>query len=147
MKHQNSPQGKVFRFKHRDLWAEHIKNDVQVPKIVLAHMVLVVGKFDARPGWVKVATVTKTIDERVHSDFYLPIYPTRKNRDTNMQLKLCDDPLGTTGFSWRSYLRVDLIYAVPRQILEEQLSYGRHLELQERSYRGLQQFLNERQIL
>ena len=30
-----------------------------------------------------------------------------------MQLHLCDDPLGLTGFSLRSFLRVDAIHEVP----------------------------------
>lgn len=58
MKHPNSPQGKVFRFKRKEFWTDSIQNDVQVPKIVLDHMVVVVGKLDTRPGWVKVATVS-----------------------------------------------------------------------------------------
>ncbi len=56
-KQPNSAQGKVYRFKHRDVWSDDAKNDVQIPNVFLWHMVIVVGKSNTRRGWVKVATV------------------------------------------------------------------------------------------
>lgn len=44
MKHQKSPQGKVYRFKSKSLWSEDAKNDVRVPVIVLAHKVIALEK-------------------------------------------------------------------------------------------------------
>ena len=71
------------------------------------------------------------IDKRVNNDFYTPIRPMPKNRNTNVQLRLCYNPLDTMGFPWRSFLRVDVVYKVPLEILEEELSFGRHLQLQD----------------
>ena len=72
MKHPNQPQGKVYRFKSRGLWSEEARTLVQIPKIVLSHMVIVVGKADSRRGWVKVATVSLPIST---------IHLTRLNRN------------------------------------------------------------------
>jgi hypothetical protein len=56
MKNCTSPVGKVFSFNSSDLWSDEIKREVHLPKIVRAHMVIVIEKF-RKPGWVRVATV------------------------------------------------------------------------------------------
>jgi hypothetical protein len=90
--------------------------------------------------------ITTTLDDSVDEDMYVPIAPSRKNRHTNLQMKLCDDPFGDTGLPYRSFLRVDAVYEVPSEILEEQFSYGRHLELQAKSFRSLLHFMNMKGI-
>lgn len=149
MKHPNSTRGKLYRFISRDLWGEDAKRYVHLPKKVVKHMVLVVDSSDVPRGWVKVATITSTFANDVDPDLYVPIHPTRKNRRTNMQLKLSDDPIGTRGLYYAgcSFLRVDALHEVPMEILEPQISHGRHLELKEQSYRGLIHFLKQRQII
>ena len=94
-------------------------------------------------GYVQVTT---TIDQCVDNDLYIPICPTPKNRKTNMQLKIRDDPLGTRGFYLRSFVRLDAVHEVPLDILQEQLSYGRQLELKAQSYRNLLHFMRQKNI-
>ena len=166
MKNQNSPRGKFYFLQHKDLWGTDAKEHCHISNIILSHMVLVIGRTDIGPGWVTVVTVrvhhpnircstiltghyqvTKTVNEHIDNDFYIPIRPTPKNRKTNMQLKLCDDPWGDTGFSWRSLLRVDAVHEVPREILVEQRSYGRQLELQEQSYNRLLHFMRQISVI
>ena len=63
-----------------------------------------------------------------------------------MQLKFCDDPYGITGLPYRSFLRVDVVHEVSLEILEPQISYGRHLELRQDSYRRLLNFMGQRMV-
>lgn len=90
--------------------------------------------------------ITTKIDESLDPDLYVPIYPCKKDRRTNMQLKLCHDPLGLTGLPFRSYLRVHQLYEVPRSMLTERISgcNVQALELQVQSYKVLQHFLRMR---
>ncbi|KAI1135632.1 hypothetical protein F5Y05DRAFT_166897 [Hypoxylon sp. FL0543] len=137
MKHPNSPQGRFYNFKPRHEW-KLSEDDTRLledlPKIVRKHMVVVVDK--AFPGWVKVTT---TVDESIDNDLYVPIRPTPKNRNTKMQLKIADEAYGYNGLPYRSYLRVDKIYSVPREILVDA-----SLELQTKSYGSLGHFMRER---
>ncbi|KAI2602036.1 hypothetical protein GGR54DRAFT_555743 [Hypoxylon sp. NC1633] len=94
------------------------------------HWVIVVGKVES--GWVQVATITDTIDPRVDSDLYIPIHPTPKNRRTNMQLKIAHNSYGNNGLPFLSYLRVDKVYEVPRDILRDE-----GMELKVRSYNSV----------
>ena len=55
--------------------------------------------------------------------------------------------MGTTGLPLRSFLRVDAVHEVPLEILEEQASHGRHLQLQEKSYHGLMHFMRQKQLV
>ena len=74
MKHPNQPQGKVYRFVPKAVWDEDTKSHVQVPKIVLFHMVVVVDRSATRKGWVKVATVwarLRLISEKRTADLEL----------------------------------------------------------------------------
>ena len=57
MKHKNQCQGKVYRFAPRTDWDEDARSDANVPKIVVSHMAVIVGRSDNRRGWVKVAPV------------------------------------------------------------------------------------------
>lgn len=63
-----------------------------------------------------------------------------------MQLKLCHNPLGTTGLPFYSYLRVHGLHQVPRSILTDTIDGCRfkELELQEESYQKLQRFLRSK---
>lgn len=60
MRHQTSPQGKVYRFAAKDTWGSDLQASLNISKIVLKHMVIVVGKCPEKRGWVKVATVSIT---------------------------------------------------------------------------------------
>jgi hypothetical protein len=90
--------------------------------------------------------ITKTVDEKVDKDAYVPIVPTRKNRRTQMQLKFAHDVYGDTGLPFRSYLRVDAVYEAPMEVLEEQLSFGRHLQLKQQSFDSLHGFMMRRRL-
>lgn len=57
MKHPNSPEGRLNRLKERQKWSQHAKDSVHVPRIVLSHKVIVVGKSENKRGWWEIATV------------------------------------------------------------------------------------------
>ncbi|KAL7941520.1 hypothetical protein V8C42DRAFT_334810 [Trichoderma barbatum] len=144
MKHNNLPQGKVYRILPHNQWDHAVANSLQIPTVVQQHMVIVVGKSERKLHWLKVATITKTISPDVNLDLYVPIAPSRKNRKTNMQLHFCDDPYGDAGLlPFLSYLRVDKVYEVPQHLLVQELSWGRHLELKQDSYDRLLRFIKK----
>ena len=171
MRHPNQSQGKFFKFRNISEWDDDAKRDVRVPKIVRAHMVLVLGKSDNRQGFVKIVTVrflyhvlellstnsdsnipkvTSTQADNVDSDLLVPIAPSPKNRKTDMQLNVAN-----VGFDWSyrlrhrlqkpSYLRVDKVWEVPSDVLEPFFwSQSEHVELKQKSYNRLMSFMRRR---
>jgi len=83
------------------------------------------------------------VDQALDPDLYVPIAPSKKDRKTNMQLRLSHDVWGFAGLPLYSYLRVHELHAVPKSILSTELTGCRSisLELREKSYRGLRHFL------
>ncbi|KAI1391599.1 uncharacterized protein F4822DRAFT_427453 [Hypoxylon trugodes] len=114
--------GRVYCFKKPVDWkqGEKIKNGLlhRLPKIVRMHRVVVVGT--VMLDWVKVATITKTIDKNFDHNLYIPIHPMRKNNATNMQLQLARDSFGNNGLTYPSYLKIHELHTVPRGILKEE---------------------------
>ncbi|KAL6812565.1 hypothetical protein J3E69DRAFT_348912 [Trichoderma sp. SZMC 28015] len=140
MRDHNSYQGKVYRILP-DQWDEDISaTPLQLPKAVREHMVIVVGRSKTQSRWLEVVTTTKSFSSNVNKDLYIPIAPSPKNRQTNTQLHFCDDPDGDTGLPVNSYARVDKVYQVPQSVLEEVISWHRHLELTQSSYNALRRF-------
>ncbi|KAL6697175.1 hypothetical protein J3F84DRAFT_368212 [Trichoderma pleuroticola] len=137
MRDHNSYQGKVYRISPNQ-WDEDISVTLlQLPKAVKEHMVIVVGRAKTQPHWLEVVTITKSFSSKINKDLYIPIAPSPMNRRAHTQLHFCDDPYGNASLPFNSYVRVDEVYQVPQYVLEEVISWHRHLELKQSSYNAL----------
>lgn len=120
--HPKQSYGKFFKFRNISEWDEDAKRNTRIPKVVRGHMVVAVKKPSIRPGYVGVVTVTSTQAADVDT-LLVPIAPSPKNRDTNMQLNIANVGFGWSGrllyrLQFNSYLRVDKVYEVPLNVLE-----------------------------
>lgn len=77
---------------------------------------------------------------------YLPIYPSKKNQHSGIQLKLCNDWDAWTLTEKRSYVRMDGVYEVPVERLMPAGANGRQYELQSKSWDKVQNFLRNRNV-
>lgn len=163
MIHPHQPQGKFFQFRDVSEWNEAARSNVDLSKTIRRHKVLVLERSDNYRGFVKIVTVgcqpmpilnsgtdfkslqvTSTQDPNIDPDLFVPIEPSPKNRKTDMQLKVAN-----VGRTWklpkRSYLRVDKVYEVPRDVLEPYLhAKVEHVELQLKSHKRLMGFMKAR---
>ena len=64
---------------------------------------------------------------------YLPIYPSKKNQHSRIQLKLCNGWDAKTCTEKKSYVKMDKVYEIPFECLTAAGANGRQCELQSKS--------------
>ena len=89
--------------------------------------------------------ITSSVDPNVDWSDYLPIYPSRKNQRTGIQLHLRSSCEEWTELYRRSYARVDTECIFPIQILKRTPEEGLQ-ELQSKSRQAVQRYLNRRSM-
>ncbi len=61
--------------------------------------------------------ITSSADSTPQYIDYLPIYPSKKNQHSGVQLKLCNDWDGWTYMEKKSYVKVNEVYEIPLESL------------------------------
>ena len=74
---------------------------------------------------------------------YLPIYPSKKNQHSGIQLKLCNGWDAWTYTEKKSYVKMDGGYEIPVEYLRAAGANGRQYELQSKSWDKVQDFLRK----
>ena len=74
---------------------------------------------------------------------YLPIYPSKKNQHSGIQLKLCNGWDAWTYTEKKSYVKMDGVYEVPVEYLRAAGANGCQYELQSKSWDKVQDFLRK----
>lgn len=158
MKTTKSPEGKIYTI---DRQTAKTSNAPPIPAAYYGHMVLVLGRVPNQRDFVRIVTVsipdpkfsgfrshltqiTSSVDPNVDGSDYLPIYPSRKNQRTGIQLHLRSSFEQWTELYQRSYARVDTECIVPIQILKRTPEEGLQFELQSKSRQAVQWYLNRR---
>ena len=77
---------------------------------------------------------------------YLPIYPSKRNQHSGIQLKLCNGFDAWTYTEKKSYIKMDGVYEIPIERLTAAGASGRQYELQSKSWDKVQDFLRKRSI-
>ena len=77
---------------------------------------------------------------------YLPIYPSKKNQYSGVQLKLCNDWDAWTYTEKKSYVKMDEVYEIPVERLTAAGANGRQYELQSKSWDRVQNFLRKMNV-
>ena len=128
-------------------------------------MVMVLGWAD-RWNWVKVVTVSIFLNtghavqmsdichEQITSSAastlqyidYLPIYPSKKNQHSGIQLKLCNGWDAWTYTQKKSYVKMDEVYEIPVERLTAAGANGRQYELQSKSWNKVEDFLRKMNV-
>lgn len=103
MKITQNPQGKFYTIDRQTAKT----CNVSIPAEYNGNMVLVLGRVPFQPGMVRIATITSSVDPNVDWRDYLPIYPSKKNQKTGIQLRLRSSGDRWTEMDQRSYARVD----------------------------------------
>lgn len=170
MRHQNQRQGKFYTvLSQTGLNQQYATTDPYLPKGARGHMVMVLGWAD-QLNWVEVVTVSIPffqhracnavakrvilIIEQITSSAastsqyidYLPIYPSKKNQHSGIQLRLCNDWDAWTLTAKRSYIRMDEAYEIPVECLMPAGANGRQYELQSKSWEKVQDFMRDRNV-
>lgn len=155
MKTTKSPEGKIYTIDRQT--AKTLK--VPIPAVYYGHMVLVLGSVPNQRDHVRIVTVsipdpkfsgfrshltqiTSSVDPNVDWSDYLPIYPSRKNQRTKIQLHLRSSFEQWTELYQRSYVRVDTECIVPIQVLKRTPEEGLQFELQSKSRQAVQWYLH-----
>lgn len=123
MKITQNPEGKIYKI---DRQTAKVYN-VHIPAGYLGYMVLVLGRVRFQPSMVRIVTITSTVDPNVDWEDYLPIYPSKKNQRTNIQLHLRSSADRWIEMDLRSYARVDTECIVPLDILKKTPERGCNL--------------------
>ena len=87
--------------------------------------------------------ITSTAASTLQYIDYLPIYPSQKNRDSGIQLKLCNGWDAWTYTKKNSYVKMDEVYEIPFERLTAAGAGGRQYELQSKSWDKVQSFLRK----
>lgn len=103
-------------------------------------MVMVLG-WAERWDWVKVVCITSSATSTLQDIDYLPIYPSRKNQHSGIQLQLCNGLDAWTYTEKKSYVKMDEVYEIPLERLTAAGADGRQYELQSKSWDKAQSFL------
>ena len=77
---------------------------------------------------------------------YLPIYPSKRNRHSGIQLKLCNGWDAWTYTEKKSYVKMDEVYEIPVERLTATGANGRQYELQSKSWDKVQDFLRKMNV-
>lgn len=77
---------------------------------------------------------------------YLPIYPSKKNQHSGIQLKLCNGWNAWTYTEKKSYVKMDGVYEIPVEHLTAAGANGRQYELQSKSWDKVQDFLRKMNV-
>ena len=77
---------------------------------------------------------------------YLPIYPSKKNQHSGIQLKLCNGWDAWTYTEKKSYVKMDGVYEIPVERLTAAGANGRQYELQSKSWDKVQDFLRKMNV-
>ena len=74
---------------------------------------------------------------------YLPIYPSKKNQHSGIQLRLCNGWDAWTYTEKKSYVKMDEVYEIPAESLTAAGANGQQYELQSKSWDKVQVFLRK----
>ena len=77
---------------------------------------------------------------------YLPIYPSKKNQHSGIQLKLCNGWDAWTYTEKRSYVKMDGVYEIPVERLTAAVANGRQYELQSNSWDKVQDYTRKMNV-
>ena len=77
---------------------------------------------------------------------YLPIYPSRKNQYSGIQLNLCNSWDAWTYTEKKFYVKMDEVYEIPVESLMAAGANGRQYELQSKSWDKVQDFLRKMNV-
>ena len=167
MRSQNLPHGKFYTIlSQTGISQQYATTDACLPKAARGHMVLVLGWAD-RWNWVKVVCVSifltlsvqcKSVTFFFYGQIissavfilqyidYLPIYPSKKNQHSGIQLKLCNGWDAWTYTEKKSYVKMDQVYEIPVESLTAAGANGRQYELQSKSWDKVQDFLRKMNV-
>ena len=74
---------------------------------------------------------------------YLPIYPSKKNQHSGIQLQLCNGWDARTYTEKKSYVKMDEVYEIPLERLTAARGNGCQYELQSKTWDKVQNFLRK----
>ncbi|KAL8911489.1 MAG: hypothetical protein Q9171_003350 [Xanthocarpia ochracea] len=144
MRSQTQPHGKFYKVISKSQASQDgAASAAYLPKYARGHMVMVLS-WAEQWDWVKVVTVTSSAASTSEYIDYLPIYPSKKNQRSGIQLRLCNDWVGWTYMQKKSYVKMDEEYSLPLERLRAALgANGLQYELQSKSWHKVQRFLRE----
>ncbi|MCJ1288581.1 hypothetical protein MMC34_000109 [Xylographa carneopallida] len=133
------PEGKIFTLVPKARWRADISSSVLLPDGVRGHMVIPLG-WAEQWNWVSIVTVTSSLPESGLTPQYVPIWQGQAPKNSGLHLKLCNC-WGLLPKKLRkvSYVRLDWVYAVPLEILQQVAPdpNGSSLELQRASFKKM----------